>query len=319
MAYAIETLTKGGGDDCHYQFLAALKTLAENNGWTALRYDTSTDNHELSLKSQGLSGTEEIYVGFQTYQSIAADYYNILCATFIGFESALPFLNQPGAKFSGCPAHNNAITYFVVCNAQRIAACLKVGTPVYEHFYVGKFFPYARPSEYPAPLVCASMFNGAETKRFDDTSQYFPYHGYYRSNQVRLYVRDRSGAYGNVWCYPFTNKNSGSNALGYSQGNNCMVPAGSYYQLEPIIMSTYDSSADPSNIFGELDQIFFCSGFNNNVENVVQMGGSSVFDQTGKTVKESVQGINGVGGRAFVMLQNVYRTAWQDFIAMEMK
>ena len=77
MGYAIGTVTKGGGDDCHYQLLAAIKTLAEANGWTTLRYNAISANREWIGKSLGLSGNEEIYIGIRTYQSVAGDYYNL--------------------------------------------------------------------------------------------------------------------------------------------------------------------------------------------------------------------------------------------------
>lgn len=299
--------------------MAAIKTLAEANGWTTLRYDTVSANRELILKSLGLSGAEEIYVGFQTYQSTTGDYYNLLCATFTGYVSGNAFAAQPGFKGSGCPAHNNAITYFMAANAQRIVACLKVGTPVYEHFYVGKMFPYARPGEYPSPLVNASMFNGAELKRFSDATQQFPYPGYYYdTTNCYLWLRDLAGNWNKVWSYPFTNRNSSSNALAGPQTSNCMVPADVYYQLEPIILGQQDGTSNPSNIWGELDGVYYCSGFNNAVENVVQMGGSSTIDQTGMTVKQAVDAIRAVSGRAFVMAQNVNRTTWRDFVAIEM-
>jgi hypothetical protein len=37
------------------------------------------------------------------------------------------------------------------------------------------------------------------------------------------------------------------------------------------------------------------------------------------TVKQAVDAIRAVGGRAFVVLQNVNRTTWADYIALEMK
>jgi hypothetical protein len=113
--------------------------------------------------------------------------------------------------------------------------------------------------------------------------------------------------------------NSSSNALAGPQGSNTLVPADTYYQLEPIILAQQTTNTSPSNVWGEFDGIYFCSGFNNGVENVVQIGGSSVVDQTGMTVKQAVDAIIAVSGRALVMLQNVYRTSWRDFIAMEMK
>lgn len=320
MGYAIGTVTKGGGDDCHYRILGIIKTLAEANGWTTLRYVNTGTDRELILKGVGLSGAEEIFVGFKTYQSSGGDYYNLNCGVFNGYISGNSFETQPGAQLVGVPAHNNAITYFITANAQRIVGCFKVGTLVYEHFYVGKFFPYARPGEYPSPLVCGGMLTASQAIRFDDTSQSFAYPGYYYdTTNNRLYQRDQAGNWVRPSCWPFTNASDESYALAGAQGTSTLVPADTYYQIEPIILSQQSSNNSPSNVWGEFDGVYFCSGFNNGVENVVQQGGSSTINQTGMTVKQAVDAIRAVGGRAFVMLQNVYRTSWRDFIALEMK
>ena len=320
MGYAIGTVTKGGGDNCHYQVLAIIKTLAEANGWTTLRYVNTGSDRELILKGVGFSGAEEIFVGFKTYQSSGMDYYNLNCGVFNGYISGNSFETQPGAQLVGVPSHNNAITYFITANAQRIVGCFKVGTAVYEHFYVGKFFPYSRPGEYPSPLVCGGMLTASQAIRFDNTSQSFPYPGYYYdTTNNRLYQRNQAGNWVRPSCWPFTNASATSYALAGEQGTSTLVPADTYYQIEPIILSQQSSNNSPSNVWGEFDGVYFCSGFNNGVENVVQQGGSSTIDQTGMTVLQAVDAIRAVGGRAFVMLQNAYRTSWRDFIALEMK
>ena len=321
MGYAIGTVTKGGGDDCHYQLLAAIKTLAEANGWTTLRYDTVSANREWIGKSLGLSGNEEIYIGIRTYQSVAGDYYNLLLGAFTGYVAGNTFDTQPGAQLSGVPAHNNAITYYMTMNAQRIAFMLKVGTPVYTHGYLGKFFPYARPAEFPNPLVCAGSFNGAELLRFSNTDQVFPYHGKTISSYTNFYMRRLDGSWYQPAMWPFSHGSDGivNSCLAGSTTTNCQVPAGSYYQVEPIIL--HDRTATVginNNVWGELDGVYFVSGFNNAVENVVQSGGSSTINQTGMTVLQAVQAIKAVGGRAFVMGQNINRTSWRDFVAIEM-
>lgn len=321
MGYAIGTVRKGGGDDCHYQLLAAIKTLAEANGWTTLRYDAVSANREWIGKSLGLSGNEEIYIGIQTYQSVAGDYYNLLLGAFTGYVAGNTFDTQPGARLSGVPAHNNAITYYMTMNAQRIAFMLKVGTPVYTHGYLGKFFPYARPAEFPNPLVCAGSFNGAEALRFSDTNQAFPYHGDTISSYTNFYMRRLDGTWYQPAMWPFSHGSSSdfSSCLAGATTANCQVPAGSYYQVEPIILHDRVSTVGiTNNVWGELDGVYFVSGFNNAVENVVQSGGSSTIDQTGMTVLQAVQAIKAVGGRAFVMGQNINRTSWRDFVAIEM-
>jgi len=322
MGYAIGTVTSGGGGgNANHGMLDVIVTLATANGWTTQRYVNTGTEREWIGKSLGLSGTEEIFIGFKTFQDIPGDWYNLKCATFIGYISGNSFETQPGIKITTCPSHNNSVTYFVTANAQRIVGCLKVGTPVYEHFYCGKFFPYAKPGEYPSPLICAAMFDGESTQRYSNTTQEFPYPGNYYDADTNLWIREQGGNWVEVTCHPFMNRNVTANALAGPQTSNCMVPADAgadaYYQVEPIVMMELSVNTTPINIYGELDGVFFISGFNNGVENVVQVGGTPV-DQTGMTVLQAVDAIIAASGRAFVMCQNVYRTTWRDFVGLEM-
>ena len=311
MGYTIATVTGGSGDEAHYKVLAAIKTLAEANGWTTLRYVDTGADRELILNSSGLSGTEDIYIGFKTYQDVGADYYNIAAACFTGYVSGNTFEGQPGAKLSGVPCHNNAVTYFLTANEQRIVGCFKVGTPVYTHFYAGKMFPYARPGEFPSPLLVAGMFDGKEARRFSDTEYQFPYYGASidtigggDGTRSKMWLRLPSGAWAMNYNNPWRN-------VGPMDGS--IRPAGVDYILRPIILYGYS----PRNVWGELDGVTCISGFNNGVENVVQQGGTPV-DQTGMTVSAAVTAVLAAGGRAHVVLQDVNRTGFDNFIALEM-
>ena len=319
MGYAIGTVTKAGGGnvDAHYQTLEAIKTLAEANGWTTLRYDTSKPEREWIARGVGLSGTEQIFIGFRTYQDVAGDYYNLLAGTFVGYVAGNTFDSQPGAKLCGVPCHNNAVTYFITCNAQRIAACFRVGTPVYTHAYVGKIFPYARASEYPSPLLCAGHFNGAEGRRFSDNTQLWPYFGTTSnlSEVCNLFLRKMDGQWVKNYHHPFTNKGNSEWALfGKSMTSS---PAGEFYQIEAIVLQELSTTVAMSNVWGELDGVNAISGYNNGVENVMQIGGTLV-DQTSMTIEQAVAAIKLAGGRALVVLQNLNNTSWRDFIALEM-
>jgi hypothetical protein len=315
VGYAIGTVNKDGGDDAHLKLIDEIKTLVEANGWVTQRFTTNSTYRELIVKSLGLSGTEEIYLGIKTYQDVGADYYNITVAVMTGYVSGNSFEAQPGYFARSVPAHNNSITYFLTANAQRIVGCIKVGTPVYEHFYIGKFYPYARPGEYPSPLCLAAMLGAGSTARFSEVSHRFPYHG---RTAAQLFIRSQAGAWPQPAVYPFQHASgSGSNTLAESAGE-CLVPAGDYYQLEPLIMMEYHSDTNPTNVWGELDGVHFVSGFNNAVENVIQMGGATV-DQTGMTVAQAVSAILAVPtARAFIVCQNVTQTSWRDYVAIEM-
>lgn len=318
MGYDIANITTGNSD-AHKLFVAAIKALAEGNGWVTLRYDTAGTDHELIMRGEGFSGTEEIYVGFRTYESTSADYYNINCGVFTGYVSGNDFFGQPGAQVTACPAHNNAIDYWMTANPQRIVACLKVGTPVYEHFYVGKFLPYARPSEYPYPVINGAMLSSNDARRYSDSNQLMPYMGYAEERtHNRLYLRSVNGTWERPAAYPWWSSQSAATSLAGTHGTSTMVPAGDHYQIEPIVLYDADRSLNPKNVWGEIDGVYFCSGFNNGPENVIQIDGASIVNQSGMTMKQAVDAIKAVNGRALVMSQNVYRTQWRDYCALEM-
>lgn len=250
MPHAIGFVDNTGGVLAHYKMLEKIRDVAVASGfWTVMRYDTSIANRELILKGQGFTGTEEIYVGVRTYQDASADYYNLCVATFTGYVPSNTFDTQPGIRLSGVPAHNQRIDYWLSVNPQRIICCMKVGTPVYEHFYIGKFFPYARPSQYPYPMICGGMLNGAATTRFSETTHSIPYKG----NRANLGMRFNTGVYLQPEAHPWNN----DFLAGYIQ----LRDTNDYYPLLPVILN------DTNNIYGELDGIRYISGFNNVVEN----------------------------------------------------
>lgn len=233
----------------HYAMLEKIHDFADANGYTILRYDTSADNHELIMLSTGLSGTDEIYTGFRTYQSAGSDYYNLVAACFTGYVPENSFESQPGATLSGVPCHNQRVDYWLTLNANRIALAMKVGTPVYEHCYVGKFLPFASPSQYPYPVCCAGMLNGTPATRFSDTAHSMAYKG--GSN---LRARFVSGAWLTCDSWPYI--------AGFS-----LRDTGGVYPLLPITLRT------ATDVLGELDGIAYISGFNNVVENTTTVDG----------------------------------------------
>jgi hypothetical protein len=271
----------------HYNLIAAIKAFCEANGYTTLRYttvDNETSGHELIMRAPGLTGTEQIFWGIRTYHSVSSDYYNLLGGMFTGYVSGNTFDTQPGAVLVGCPAHNNRIDYWLTLNGQRIALAMKVGTPVYEHLYLGKFLPYARPSQYPYPVVAGGMLAGAAATRFSDTTHDF----YLRGNHARGQLRT-PGGWINMYCYPWGNSLLTSTAPTNS-GQLQARDTGGFYPLLPVEL--HDGSA---NVYGQLDGVFHVSGFNNAVENTLV-----------------------IGGKTYVVMQSVARTSHIDYYALRM-
>lgn len=264
----------------HYAMLQAIHDFCDANGWTILRYDTVPANRELIMMAPGLSGTEEIYVGIRTYQDVANDYYNLCVAGFTGYVSGNTFDSQPGARLSGVPAHNQRIDYWMTINGQRLAVAMKVGTPVYESFYIGKFLPYATPSQYPYPVVAAGMLNGAAATRFSNAVHSMPYKG----NTAALGMRFVDGIWKQPFTWPWTN------ALPVFGVTFEVRPTGSNYKLLPVVLND-----NALNVFGELDGIFHITGFDNVVENTLTIGGTD-----------------------YIVIQDVGRTSFNDYYAMRL-
>lgn len=278
MPHQIGFVEPVGGKLAHQVMLETIRDFAVANGWVQLRFDDTAANHELILRGPGLSGTEEIFVGFMCYQSEPSDYYNLGVAAFTGYVPGNSFSTQPGARLSGVPGHNSRIDYWMTLNGQRIALAMKVGTPVYESAYVGKFLPYARPSQYPYPLVCSGMLNGNTATRFSDTSHSVGYKGA-RSNFAMRFV---DGAWRNVECYPWANAYlAGATSQQRDTGGN--------YGLNRVVLS------DSGGVYGELDGICQITGFNNAVENTLV-----------------------IDGLTWVVIQDVWRTGFNDYYAIRM-
>ncbi|MDN6856983.1 hypothetical protein QO207_10325 [Pseudomonas sp. CAN2814] len=278
MPSSIGYVDNAGGTLAHYNMLQQIRDFASANGWTVLRYNTVPANRELIMKAPGLSGEEDIYVGFRTYQDASADYYNLVAAAFTGYLSSSTFDAQPGAMLSGVPCHNNRVDYWLTLNGQRLALAMKVGTPVYESVYLGKFLPYAMPDQYPYPVIAAGMLDGVPATRFSDTTHSMPYKG----TRPNMRMRFNSG----VWLQPDCNPWFGNTITGaVTQARD----TGGNYALTPVVLS------DANGVYGELDGIFHITGFNNAVENTLV-----------------------IGGVTYVVIQDVGRNGFSDYYALRM-
>lgn len=299
MPHQIGFVEPVGGKLAHQVMLETIRDFAVANGWVQLRFDDAAANHELILRGPGLSGTEEIFVGFRCYQDAGADYYNLVVGGFTGYVSSNSFDTQPGAMISGVPAHNNRIDYWLTLNGQRIVLAMKVGTPVFETCYVGKMLPYATPGQYPYPLVVGGMLNGVPAIRFSETGHSMPFKGSGPTGSARpgMRLRTVAGAWVQPWCHPWGLDSSGLTIAG---GTWCARDTNDTYSMIPVILHDNAGVANgvassAGNVFGELDGVFFISGFNNAVENTLL-----------------------VGGVTYVVIQDVWRTGHPDYCAIRM-
>lgn len=282
MAHAIGYVDNTGSEGlAHWQLLALLKTLGEANGWTTLRYTTPTDGspRELILQGVGLSGAEQIFIGFRTYHDATADYYNVSVAAFTGYVAAAAFNAQPGWHEMGLCAHNRRIDYWIAVNAQRFAFALKVGTPVYELGYVGKYFCYATPGQYPYPMAVIGTLNGTPATRYSDVTA--AHSSGAKGALAQGAVRDQMGTWQQFFNQPFTGETNNAAAIRRDTG-------GQYSALPSVLYNGH-------NVWGELDGVRYVCGFDNVVENTAT-----------------------IDGVAQVVVQDVFRTGIGDYFLLEL-
>lgn len=239
-------------------------TLWESQLWYPGGDAADSNRRTMILKGKGLSGTEEIFVGVRSYESVGSDYYNISVGVMTGYVPGNAFDAQPGLARNTIFAHNTAINYWISWNAQKIAICLKVGGATYESAYVGKFNPYCPPNQYPYPVVCSAMYDGTPAVRYSDTSSN---HGFgYKGNNPRFDVRSPGGVWETPYTFPWIeDRLSSSNTQTTAFGQ--IRDTGGYYPLTPVMVLS------SNGIYGELDGIYHISGFNNVPENTTTVDG----------------------------------------------
>jgi hypothetical protein len=166
---------------------------------------------------------------------------------------------------------------------------MKVGTPVYEMFSLGKFFPYAFPSQYPQPLMVAGTLAGASiATRYSSTDAAHTWGIKGNLSQFRTLLNN--GVWNQSSLFPYNAPTNEAMLF------NAMRPAGAgtatyTYPILPIEIFT----TSPTNIYGRLDGFYWITGFDNVTENTVT-----------------------VDSRDFVVFQDVFRTGLGDYFAMEL-
>lgn len=208
---------------------------------------------QIILKGPGLAQQDEIYCGFKIYDLPTSDIYNFKLAAFTGYLDSASFETQPGISSQMAAALWNAnMPYWLAVNGQRITAVVKVNT-VYEPFYLGKYFPYASPGQHPYPIAIGAPLSSPSVVDYSSASLALPYQG----TSARLQIRDAGGAWLQPDCWPWNN-------------GNTYRDIGGEQPVLPIVLN----DGGP-NLWGELDGVYYCSGFGNASENTIDIGGTS--------------------------------------------
>lgn len=247
--------------------------------WTELDYDGGTNT--ALFEAPGLSGTEEIHIGFGVEESDTDDAYALRGWMFQDYNPALAHLVQPG--HSGVKYHpvwDTSIPYWFIANGQCVKIVTKIST-VYTASYLGKFLSYGTPSEYPQPYYLGmprdSNIRWSNTSHnfrnfFDPTNALMllpasAWNGV--SNFFDLSGTDSvSGGPSFIWPYATNIGNFAVNSV-INRYRNLRNNVDGSYHLFPLVLT---SDAPTDDIFGELDGAYAVPGFSAASEDIIEIG-----------------------------------------------
>lgn len=277
--------------------------VAAGDQWTLLQDRVEAGAERvLYFRAPGLSAGDEIFTVIHQFSSAGADYFNWGIRGATGYNALNPFTNQPGTSL---PAHlllwDTSIPYWFIANGRRCIVVAKVST-VYQCAYFGFITPHASPSEFPYPHFIGAM-HYTPTKRWSNID---PEHKAFWNPAVNsggagatvatAVLIDPAGAWRLFGNYAAGNEasvnSSGGKVWPYTtplEDMRTLFGSLTDYLLLPLLIH---SSLDGGNTFGELDGVFFITGFSNASENL----------QT-------------IAGKTYLVVQNAFRTSRGHYAA----
>lgn len=254
---------------------------------------------DILLKSTGLGGQDEIFVGVSPVYRTNLDSYLLRVRGFAGLVAGNDTLyshinNGPWKRL---PLSAGAMEYWFVASGRRVAGVVKVGT-VYEAFYWGLFLPYATPATYPYPMVIGassgqdirfSSAGNAHSLFWDPRSSDGTALTVLHQNSVWQDYNNGAGSGATVFPYatPVSPRRLQRGNLGGSPGAQDTPRTGQFlrdnfisfqkpafggdYLVTPLTLASGHSSM--SGVFGVLEGVGHVSTFAQAAENIVQVDG----------------------------------------------
>lgn len=265
--------------------LAILATFAAANGWTVL--DQTAER--LYLKGEGTAGTDEIYVGIQTYEDAANGRYNWELLGSWAYRAGRAYSAMPRSTAGGVFSYlwNQPIPYWLVATPRRIMGFAKIGT-TYTCFHLGLIDPPATDAQYPYPLLIGGC-GSVKTQNYSATTT----NGAFWAGSVfskcgKLFLP--AGEVGTL-ASSDGGKSLRSVTSLLSKKSSLITSLDSSYLLLPFYVVDYDLP----NIYGAIDGLFWVSGYNNTAENIIA-----------------------VSGKNYMVFPDVYRGGYGDFCCMRL-
>ena len=232
------------------------------------------------LEGPGLAGVDHIFVGWLSAVDATAPYYNV---GFVGMQQYDNTQTVDQQVDASPPVYscldNGAFEYRLSVNGRRFITTMKIGG-LFGSAYCGFILPYALPTEYPYPLLISANDQDSNTLLSNTTGSY---RGCFDPGVQGAYLRTPGGVWEtvenhsnnaialgkNIWPYV------GSVGIGtHSEVTRLLRdgPGGEKVLLPLIIVFGYISAVTQSAAYGELDGLFFVSGFNTLPEDAITVG-----------------------------------------------
>jgi hypothetical protein len=277
----------------HADLFDKLRTFLKSGpvGWTELFY-TGVAPATMFFEAPGLSGTEEIHVGFQLYESPGSDTFGFYGWQSQSYDAGLAILAQPG--HSGTRFHSTwdaSIPYWFFGNGQRVIVVTKIST-VYTASYLGKFLPYGTAGEYGLPYYLG--MNWSSAIRFSSINE--GVRNFWDPGLGALMLQPSGNWHGVTNFYEVSSAESWPStsnyvypfAAGYSDTHSRFRElrdnVDGSYPLFPLVLCGNNPTTD---IYGELDGAFATSGFSLASEDTLTIGGDTyrVFQNVFRTTR----------------------------------
>jgi hypothetical protein len=269
--------------------------------WQLLKKDGTTRY----FRAPGLTGTENIYIQIRTLQNISSNYYCWAFRGSAGWRDTDGWGQSPGTTpYDVYTAFwNNDTPYWFVANGQRVMVFAKVNTGM-RSCYLGKFHPYATPSQYPLPLLIGAEYD-APLSYTSTAGTCFTYRNT-SENNAWLYTPDNSWlGYDNedtsnfdFFCFP---REASLYDSSCEEFLGLLVPydSGESYVFPYVLCSRdYGDSSGrdyyKNAVFGELDGVFYPPGLNQVSESIIMIDGVNYLI--------AQEGLN-TGGRSFMAVR----------------
>jgi len=270
--------------------------VSAGQNWTVLNTQALGNAGENShlLRGPGLAGEDEVYVRIMANSVAASDIWGWSFWGFGSYNAGLPHDSQPNTSGScGMALWNGSIPYWFIANGRRFIVVAKIST-VYSSMYAGLYLPYAAPTEFPYPIVVMGSHEDATTARWSQAN--FTVGGFFEPSDGNAYLRHIDGTWIAVANYTEANGRS-------HMDTTCVWPYDMdlYYRENAdgsysIVSTIIHSNTSGGNVYGELEGVFFTSGYGLASEDVI-----------------TISSVN------YLVVQSVYRTTRLSYAAIRLE